>query len=145
MQIVCHTKAGLCKCNQSEQLLRIFVALQQHFTACRVNMSVAVTQGLVVKTVCMQEPLLKYRLPAVACPPPLVLQVTPVLPSESATSKQSLLFVVQYCVNPRLAAPLRELALTLQVPKPVGQPGKVTFTFDTLATCQPWITNKRLT
>lgn len=74
----------------------------------------------------LQEPLLKYRSPAVACPPPLVLQVTPALPPESAGPKQSVLIVVQYCVNPRLAGPLRDVTLTLQTPKPLGQPGKVT-------------------
>ena len=73
----------------------------------------------------LQEPLLKYRLPAVACPPPLVLQVTPVLPPETVTQKQSVLFVVQYCVNPKLSGSLRDVTVTLQLPKPLGQPTKV--------------------
>lgn len=73
----------------------------------------------------MQEPLLKYRLPAVACPPPLVIQVTPVLPSEAESQKQSLLFVVQYCVNPKLSGALRDVTVTLQLPKPLGKPTKV--------------------
>ncbi|KAL3157615.1 hypothetical protein ABBQ32_012066 [Trebouxia sp. C0010 RCD-2024] len=71
------------------------------------------------------EPLLKYRLPAVACPPPLVIQVTPVLPSEAESQKQSLLFVVQYCVNPKLSGALRDVTVTLQLPKPLGKPTKV--------------------
>ena len=75
--------------------------------------------------VLLQEPLLKYRLPAVACPPPLLLQVTPVLPPEAAGPKQAVLFVVQYCVNPQLAGPLRDVTMTLQVPKALGQPSKV--------------------
>lgn len=73
----------------------------------------------------MQEPLLKYRLPAVACPPPLILQVTPILPSETGSQKQSLLFVVQYCVNPKLSGALRDVTMTLQLPKPLGKPTKV--------------------
>ncbi|DBA86245.1 hypothetical protein WJX77_008239 [Trebouxia sp. C0004] len=72
-----------------------------------------------------KEPLLKYRLPAVACPPPLLLQITPVLPPESAGPKQAVLFVVQYCISPRLTGPLRDITMTLQVPKPLGQPSKV--------------------
>ena len=73
----------------------------------------------------LQEPLLKYRLPAVACPPPLLLQITPLLPPESAGPKQAVLFVVQYCISPRLTGPLRDITMTLQVPKPLGQPSKV--------------------
>ena len=73
----------------------------------------------------LQEPLLKYRLPAVACPPPLLLQVTPILPSETGGQKKSMLFVVQYCVNPKLSGALRDLTMTLQLPKPLGQPTKV--------------------
>lgn len=73
----------------------------------------------------LQEPLLKYRLPAVACPPPLLLQITPVLPPESAGPKQAVLFVVQYCISPRLTGPLRDISMTLQVPKSLGQPSKV--------------------
>lgn len=60
-----------------------------------------------------------------ACPPPLLLQVTPVLPPEADGPKQAVLFVVQYCVNPQLAGPLRDVTMTLQVPKALGQPSKV--------------------
>lgn len=70
------------------------------------------------------ESLLKYRLPAVACLPPLVLQVAPVLP-ESGGANQSVLLVVQYGVNPRLAGHLRKVTFTLQVPKALGQPSKI--------------------
>lgn len=74
--------------------------------------------------VCLQEPLLKYRLPAVARSPPLVLQVTPVLPSEAASQNQSVLFVVQYGVNPKVLGALWDVTMTLQLPKPLGRPTK---------------------
>lgn len=72
----------------------------------------------------MQEPLLKYRLPAVACPPPLLLQVTPVLPAQSGGAQQSVLFVVQYCVSPHLRGVLRSATFTLQCPRILGEPKK---------------------
>ena len=83
----------------------------------------------------LQEPLLKYRLPAVACPPPLVLQVTPILPSETASQKESLLFVVQYCVNPKLPGALRDFTMTLQLPKPLGKPTKVCDCISSVLNC----------
>ena len=36
-----------------------------------------------------------------------------------------MLFVVQYCVNPQLSGALRDVTVTLQLPKPLGQPTKV--------------------
>ena len=72
----------------------------------------------------MQEPLLKYRLPAVACPPPLVLQLTPLLSSQSGTSQRGVLFVVQYHVNPQLRGVLRGATFTLQCPRILGEPKK---------------------
>ena len=38
---------------------------------------------------------------------------------------KSMLFVVQYCVNPKLSGALRDVTMTLQLPKPLGQPTKV--------------------
>lgn len=73
----------------------------------------------------MQEPLLKYRLPAVACPPPLVLQVTPLLSSQSGSPQKGVLFVVQYHVNPQLCGELRSATFTLQCPRILGEPKKV--------------------
>ena len=73
----------------------------------------------------MQEPLLKYRLPAVACPPPLVLQITPVLSIRSSSRPKAVLFVVQYHVNPQLRGHLRSATFTLQCPRILGEPKKV--------------------
>ena len=80
----------------------------------------------------MQEPLLKYRLPAVACPPPLVLQVTPLLSSQSGSPQKGVLFVVQYHVNPQLRGVLRSATFTLQCPRILGEPKKVSFSSFTL-------------
>lgn len=73
----------------------------------------------------VQEPLLKYRLPAVACPPPLVLQLTPILPTQSSSPQKAVLFVVQYHVNPQLWGVLRGATFTLQCPRALGEPKKV--------------------
>ena len=74
---------------------------------------------------CLQVAFVKYRLPAIACQPPLLLCLSLMAPAAPAGQPRQLLLSVQFAVSPVLKAPFRHAVLDLDIPAALGQPQQV--------------------
>ena len=73
----------------------------------------------------MQVAFLKYKLPAIACQPPLLLCLSLMAPAAPPGQPRQLLLSVQFAVSPILKGSFRKAVLDLDLPAALGQPQQV--------------------
>ena len=88
-------------------------------------MQVSVIAEAATEQPAAQVAFLRYKLPAIACQPPLLLCLSLAAPRAVPGQPQQLLLLVQFALSPVLSAPFRQATLDLDVPASLGQPQQV--------------------
>lgn len=73
----------------------------------------------------MQAVFLRYRLPAIACHPPILLGLTATLGLGPDHGQAGVTLLVQYAISPTLSGPMRSATLDLDVPAGLGPASQV--------------------